>query len=73
MESRIKRPLLNPEHVVRPTLDGFRDRMAVSRPKTKRAENQQIERTLQELKTAGIGTTDMLGERRFHLGRQGES
>jgi len=29
----------------------------VRRPKTKRAENQQIERTLQELKTAGIVTT----------------
>ena len=57
VESRIKRPLLNLEHVVRPTLDGFRDRMAVSRPKTKRAENQQIERTLQELKTARIVTS----------------
>jgi len=38
-------------------LDGFRDRMAVSRPQTKRAENQQIERTLQELDTARMGTT----------------
>jgi hypothetical protein len=50
VESRIKRPLLNLEHVVRPTLDGFGDRMTVSRPKTERAENQQIERALQELK-----------------------
>src|SRR4051812_45225534 len=49
VKRRIEGSLLDQEHVVRATLDRLRDRMAVRRSPPERAQNEQIQRALQEL------------------------
>src|SRR5262245_52364276 len=49
VERRVERSVLDLEHLVRPERDGVRDRVAVGRSEHERAQDQQIERSLQQL------------------------
>ena len=58
VQGRVERAVLHLEHLVRPTLDRMRDGVAVCGPDTERLQDEQVERSLEELTLHG---------RRFHV------
>ena len=49
MEGRIEGPLLDQEHVIRPSLDALGDEEAVGRTREKRPQDQEIERAPKQI------------------------
>ena len=69
VQRRIERPLLDLQHVVRIALDGLGDGVAVRRPEQQRAQDQQVERALQQFDAVASSLVDILGEAYARSGR----